>query len=76
MQYKWHIQSVNNAFLPHYSTTLHLRNSCLSLFNSPDATSIRPVTCTAGSCKEHARWLLKQEVILDELLLVMVRHGS
>merc|ERR1719290_637067 len=42
----------------------------------PDAATLGPVTSASGGCEEHAGGLLKQEVVVDELLHGLVVHGG
>ena len=40
----------------------------------PDSTCVRPVTCHAGAREEWGDWLVKQEVIVNQLLLLIWCH--
>ena len=40
----------------------------------PDSTSVRPVTCHAGAREEWRDWFVKQEVIVNQLLLFGCGH--
>ena len=40
----------------------------------PDAAGVRPVTGHTGASEEWGDWLVKEEVVGDELLLVGFSH--
>lgn len=42
---------------------------------SPDATGVGPVAGHAGSQQQWGHRLVKQEVVVDELLLLLLRHA-
>ena len=45
------------------------------VFVVPDSTRVRPVTCHAGTREKRGDWFVKQEVIVDQLLLLGCGHA-
>lgn len=42
---------------------------------SPDSSAVGPVTGHAGAGQQGGHWLVKQEVVSDQLLLLGVSHA-
>ena len=70
---------------PHVSALLHGDNARVVLLVDPneeilvvvvvDSTRVRPVTCHAGAREKRGDWFVKQEVIVDQLLLLSCGHA-
>ncbi len=47
-----------------------------SVSNSPDASGVGPVASHAGAREERRHRLVKEEMVGDQLILVLLRHGG
>lgn len=71
-------------YCPHVSSFLHgndarvillvYPNKEVLIVVVPDSTRVRPVTCHARAGEERGDWFVKQEVIIDQLLLLGRGH--
>ena len=81
------IETVTEAIehCPHVSALLHRDDARVILLVDPnkeilvlvvpDSTRVRPVTCHSRAGEQRGDWLVKQEVIVDQLLLLGCGHA-
>lgn len=42
----------------------------------PDSPSIGPISGHASAGQQRRDWFVKEEMVIDQLLLILLRHGS